>query len=503
MKDLFFCFCALVLSCLRLPVSADESRVDRPNVLFVICDDLNCDLGCYGHPQVKTPNLDRLAARGVRFEHAYCQYPLCGPSRASFMAGLYPDQTRIQTNQIYLRETLPDVQSMSQLFRRSGYVATRIGKIYHYNVPKHIGTGGHDDPFSWDRTINPSGRDKDDEHLIFSLKKGTFGATLSWLAADGADAEQTDGIAATEASALLKTCANQQKRFFLALGLFRPHTPYVAPKKYFDMYPADGIVVPKVPDGYFDTIPEPARKSVQRKKEQINLKPELAREAIRAYYASISFADAQIGRVLDTLESTGLAENTIVLFTSDHGYHMGEHGHYQKTTLFENAARVPLIMAGPGITATGKTAACPAEMLDFYPTLADLAGLKAPDYLSGISLAPALHDASARPREAALTQYLNGYSIRTVRYRYTEWGENGAQGKELYDHQSDPTEMKNLADDASRADTVKELSAKLHARIKDATKKPGKLKQNVLTGYRRYPQPRLPGAFRGDDSEAR
>ncbi|MDC0935392.1 sulfatase-like hydrolase/transferase, partial [Pirellulales bacterium] len=219
----------------------------KPNVLFLICDDLNCDLSCYGNPLVQSPNIDRLAQRGVRFEHAYCQFPLCGPSRASFMTGLYPDQNGVRQNAVYVREHLTHVQTMSQMFRNQGYFATRIGKIYHYSVPKHIGTGGHDDPFSWDLTINPRGRDKDDEDLIFSLEPGKFGGTLSWLAADGADEEQTDGIAATKAAELLKQYAEQDKRFFLAVGLYRPHTPYVAPKKYFDIYPTDRLNVPSVP----------------------------------------------------------------------------------------------------------------------------------------------------------------------------------------------------------------------------------------------------------------
>ena len=486
-----------------LAVAEEARSSDLPNVLFLICDDLNCDIGCYDHPLVQTPNIDRLAARGVRFERAYCQYPLCGPSRASFMTGLYPDQTHIRRNSIHLRQTLPNVQTMSQLFRRNGYYATRIGKIYHYNVPKHIGTGGHDDPYSWDRTINPSGRDKDDEHLIFSLRKGSYGGTLSWLAADGTDAEQTDGVAADEAVRLLEQYGKNKKRFYLAVGLYRPHTPYVAPKKYFDMYPAEDIVVPSVPDGYYETIPSPARRSVRRSKEQIDLIPELAREAIRAYYASITFADAQLGRVLDGLETNGLAENTIVLLTSDHGYHMGEHGHYQKTTLFENATRVPLIIAGPGVTAKGQATAALAEMVDFYPTLAELAGLEAPEYIKGVSLAPVLRDAAERPRTSAFTQYAEGYSIRTTQFRYTEWGEDGAKGRELYDHLNDPQELNNLAGNRDHQSTVDALAKVLRRRIAHARSAPGKLNQNKLTGSHNFPQPRLPGTIRGDKSGAR
>jgi choline-sulfatase len=463
----------------------DDTGTPKPNVLLLICDDLNCDLGCYGHPLVQTPNIDRLAERGVRFENAYCQYPLCGPSRASFMTGLYPDQTLVRRNAIYIREHVPNVQTMAQMFRNHGYFATRIGKIFHYNVPLHIGTSGHDDPYSWDYTINPRGRDRDDEDLIFSLRPGSFGGTLSWLAADGTDAEQTDGIAATDAVRLLQQYADEDRSFFLAVGLFRPHTPYVAPKKYFEMYPREKIVVPELPEGYLDTLPAPARLSITRKKEQVNLPDDLARQAIQAYYASITFADAQVGRVLDALDETGLAAHTIVLFTSDHGYHMGEHGHWQKTTLFENAARVPLIIAGPGTKAVGQTAETPAEMVDFYPTLAELCGLSAPKYVSGVSLAPVLTDPSATPRPSALTQYANGYSIRTPRFRYTEWGEEAAEGTELYDHQSDPQEMANLAGRAEHAETVKHLSNLLRQRIADARLHPEGIVQIHFDNRRR------------------
>ncbi len=467
--------------------AADADPAKR-NVLFLICDDLNCDLGCYGHPMVKSPNIDRLATRGVRFAHAYCQYPLCGPSRASFMSGLYPDQTLIRRNAIYIREHLPNVQTMSQMFRNQGYFATRIGKIYHYNVPKHIGTSGHDDPYSWNYTINPRGRDVDDEDLIFSLRPGSFGGTLSWLAADGTDEEQTDGIAATAAIGELEKYAKSGQPFFLAVGLFRPHTPYVAPKDYFEMYPTKKIVVPTVPDGYLETLPRPARASLTRKKDQVNLADDLARQAIQAYYASITFADAQVGRILDALKETGLADNTIVLFTSDHGYHMGEHGYWQKTTLFENAAHVPLIIAGPGTTAKGRTAKTPAEMVDFYPTLAELCALPAPKYLSGVSLAPALTSPDATPRSSAFTQYAGGYSIRTPRYRFTEWGENGEQGAELYDHDSDPEELVNLASRAEHADMVEQLSKTLRRRIDQAQTAPKGLKQIRFENRRRVPR---------------
>jgi choline-sulfatase len=460
---------------------------EKKNVVFLICDDLNCDLGSYGHPLVKTPNIDRLAEQGTRFDRAYCQYALCGPSRASFLTGLYPDQTLIHKNAIYIREHIPNVTTVSQMYRNNGFFATRIGKLYHYNVPKHIGTSGHDDPYSWNYTINPRGRDVEEESKIFTLKPGTFGATLSWLAAEGTDEEQTDGMIADAAVAELQRYHREDRPFFLAVGLFRPHTPYVAPKKYFDMYPLDQIVVPEVPEGYDKTIPEPALKSIRRKKEQINLADDLAKQAIQAYYATISFADAQVGKVLETLETTGLAKDTVVVFTSDHGYHMGEHGHWQKTTLFENATRVPLIISSPDQRDKGGVVTSPVEMVDIYPTLAELSGLEAPDFLSGVSLAASMDNSSVKPRESALSQYMQGYSIRTERFRYTEWGEKGAEGVELYGCQDDPEELKNLAHSGGEdfVGVISELSEKLHQRIAEANEAPEGIRQNRFQNERR------------------
>jgi len=482
---------AVLGSLLPSVVSSAETRIQssKPNVLFLICDDLNCDMSTYGHPTVQTPNMDRLAARGVRFESAHCQFPLCGPSRISFMTGMYPDQTLVHRNSVYVREHTPNVLTIPQVFRSAGYFATRVGKIYHYNVPRHVGTSGHDDPYSWNQVFNPRGRDKDEEHLIFSLRKNTFGGTLSWLAADGTDAEQTDGIAAAIAVERLRKHATEKTPFFMAVGLYRPHTPYVAPKKYFEMYPAKKIKVPQVPEGYYETLPKPAVDSITRKKDQINLSNDLAQQAIQAYYASITFADAQLGIILQALEETGLTENTIVVFTSDHGYHMGEHRHYQKTTLFENATRIPLVIAGPGVSETGKVAKGPVEMIDIYPTLTALAGLDTPAAVSGKSLVPMLADVSHSVRQAALTQFSSGYSIRTERYRYTHWGPDGSLGAELYDHQNDNAEMVNLANRPESSAVVKELSALLKSRIAQANVPPKGVRQIRFDDRRAVPQP--------------
>lgn len=449
----------------------------RPNVLFLIADDLNCDLECYGHPMVQSPNINALAASGLRFENAYCQYPLCGPSRASFMAGMYPDQTRIHKNAIRIREKIPNVKTLSQHFMAHGYRAERIGKIYHYNVPADIGNDGHDDPDSWQQVFNPRGRDKDDEPIIHSLVPGKFGGTLSWLAADGEDAEQTDAIGAAEAERRLAAFAKEGTPFFLAVGMYRPHTPYVAPKAYFELYDRNRIEVPGVPEGYLDRLPKPAQKALTRKKDQLNLPQETAREVIQAYYASITFMDAQVGRLLQALDRLGLAGNTIVVMTSDHGYHMGEHGYWQKTTLFENATHVPLILRVPGRGVPGQSTASPVEMLDLYPTLASLCGLPAPERQVGQDLSSLLEHPGLEPRRGALTQYDSGYSIRTARWRYTSWGEGGKDGEELYDHNRDPEELNNLAGQPSHRAVQEDLARYLQERVREANQVPKGLKQ--------------------------
>jgi len=468
---------------------------ERPNVLFLISDDLNNSLGCYGHPLVKTPNIDRLAARGVRFDRAYCQFPLCGPSRNSVLTGLYPNSTGILTNSQVFRQTIPKHVSLPQAFRQEGYFAARIGKLYHYGVPASIGTNGHDDPGSWELELNPAGSDRlEEESNIFTLTPGQFGGTLSWYASPKTDQYHTDGMQAENAEWLLKRCADKPDRpFFLGLGFFRPHTPYVSPKSYFDLYPvADMPLVQGVAEDQKD-LPKQALGSY--KKEQDKLTDDLRRQAVQAYFASISFMDAQVGRVLDSLKSLGLEEKTIVVMTSDHGYHLGEHGLWQKQSLFEESARVPLIIAAPGVSKAGGVAAAPVGLVDLYPTLAELAGVKTPANLQGQSLVPLLKDPAAAGRGWALSEVVRGggfnrmgaapavgddgkrifgYSLRTVRWRYTEWGE-GKEGRELYDHDADPRELTNLADSPAQAETVAALSLQLRDAVKGTFPANGKI----------------------------
>ena len=460
-------------------LSAPSFGADKMNVLFIVSDDLtNNTLGCYGSKVAKSPNIDKLAAKGVKFDRAYCQFPLCNPSRASFLTGLRPDATKVIENATQFRKNVPDAQSLGQTFQTGGYSVARVGKLYHYGVPGQIGTDGLDDKPSWQKTINPRGRDKDDEDkdLIFTLTpnakgSGRFGGSLSWHASEGDDAAQTDGKIADETIELLE--ANKDKPFFLACGFFRPHTPYVAPKKYFDMYPPDKLELPKVPDGHRAAGPAPAFGS--GKAEQDKMTDDLRRQALQAYYASTTFMDAQVGRVLAALEKLELSDKTIVVFISDHGYHLGEHGLWQKMSLFENSCRVPMIVYDPRAKGNGKVCARTVELVDLHSTLADLAGLPTPDgkdakvpKLDGKSVKPLLDDPGAKWDKPALTQVtrggakdaFQGYSVRTERYRYTEW-DGGKRGAQLFDYDTDPGELKNLAADPAHADVVKMMKALL------------------------------------------
>lgn len=452
-----------------LALAAPAAAADKLNVLFIVSDDLNNSLGCYGHPAAKSPNIDKLAARGVRFDRAYCQYPLCNPSRASFMTGRRPDTTGVLENQTNFRKNLADVKTLPQLFRDAGYYAERVGKIYHYGVPGQIGTNGLDDTASWEEDgsaefRNPKGRDKTDEGMVVQHtgNKGQLGAAISYLAADGTDEEHTDGLIATNVIKLLEQ--QKDKPFFLACGFFRPHVPCVAPKKYFDLHPQDKLSLPKEPD-HRSTVPAPALASVPR--PNYNLDPEKLTAFLQGYHASVSFMDAQVGRVLDALEQLKLADRTVVVFFGDHGWHHGEHGLWQKMSLFEESARVPLIICAPGAKGNGKASKRTVELVDVYPTLAELCGIDAKG-AQGKSLKPLLDDPAAKWDKPALTQVVRGpannrflgRSIRTERWRYTEWDE-GKKGAQLYDHDSDPKEYKNLAEDANHAAVVKGLQKRL------------------------------------------
>jgi len=443
--------------------AAPQAAEGRRNVLFIAVDDLNNDLGCYGHPLVRSPHVDRLAKRGVRFDRAYCQYPVCNPSRSSFLTGRYPEKTGVLSNAGDLRKALPDAVTLPQHFTKHGYFAARVGKLFHYGVPNQIGTDGADDKASWQKVVNPRGVDREVHDKIHTLEPGQFGGTLSWLKMETRDEEHTDGIGARAAVGLMEENhpAKTGKPFFLAVGFYRPHTPYVAPARWFDLYPLDKIQPEMERPGDRDDMPAPA---LRDRKGQRELTVEKRREIIQAYYASISHMDAQVGVLLDALDRLKLAENTVVVFVSDHGYHLGHKGLWQKGDLFEGSARVPLIVAAPGMKSAGRGTSAVTELVDLYPTLAELCGLPAPG-TPGTSLRPVLDDPSLPGKESAYTVTSVrgglGRTVRTARHRYTEWGDGGKDGVELYDYEKDPDEVTNLAKDAAHAKTLEAMKALL------------------------------------------
>ena len=460
-----------------------ENNPKKLNVLFIIADDLNCDIGVYGSSDVFTPNIDKLASQGVLFENAHVQYPLCGPSRVSLMTGLYPDQTKSKELRLYVRQTIPDVITLGQRFIMEKYNSIRVGKVYHYHNPRDIGTSGHDDHFTWDQTVNPYGRDKIEEYKLNKVKENFDGATLSWLESEGSDNEQTDGIGADETIEFLDKFSKSKENFFLAFGLYRPHIPFVAPKKYFDLYEKDNMTLPSNGDEFLKTISSPAAKSLRARKEQINLDNSTIKTVKEAYYSTTSFVDAQIGRVLDKLKETGLDKNTIVVFTSDHGYHLGEKGHWQKQSLYDRATRVPLIISGPGILSNKRIKNSPVELVDLYKTLMDLTGISTPEFVQGHSLKNILTSNSKPIRKSALSELrvysdgslAQGYSIKTNRYRLTRWLHKDERYLELYDHKYDFNENKNLVYEDNYSRVRDSLDIILTKRIEEAQNKPNGL----------------------------
>ncbi|WP_459555360.1 sulfatase [Lacunimicrobium album] len=471
----------MLLALVLMPLCAcaqEKEKGAKYNVLFLMCDDLNVDLGCYGHPIVKSPHIDALAKESVTFDHAYCQYPLCSPSRTSMLTGKRPDETRVYDLQLHFRKVLPDVVTLPQYFMGKGYTVSRIGKLYHYGVPGQIGTDGLDDPESWQSKFNPIGRDKADESQVFSFEPGKYGGTLSWLAAEGDDSEQTDGIAAAYACEWLEK--HRDEPFFLGCGFYRPHTPFVSPKKYFEMYPKEDLVLPKVPEGHDSRVPKFA--VANRKKYEAELTDEDRLNVLQAYYASISFADAQVGIVLNKLKELGLWDKTIVVLTSDHGYHMGEHHLWQKMSVFEKSARVPLLIHHPAFAKDQHAENSIVELLDLYPTLVDGCGYELPAGLSGTSLVPALRDPTKSAKNYAITRVnrgnnAQGFSLRTPQYRYTEWRTKDGIERELYDHSRDHDEYANLANEPTQKGVMDALSLQMNAILERQTIPPETLKK--------------------------
>ena len=462
----------LILAYLTLAIALTGLAEDRkPNVLFIMSDDLNTALSGFGHPQCKTPELDKLADAGVRFENMHCQYPVCGASRASIMSGLYPYANGTMGNVGTLRGSMPDVVTMSQIFRQNGYQVGRVSKIYHMRIPDEIidGTAESDDPHSWHETVNI----KAGEHNVPGKKtnwspKNDTSQNFLGVEATGGDLEHADGMAASHAIEFLKR--NKDNPFFLACGFVRPHVPLVAPTKYFDRYDRDAMIAPIVPANDLEDVPEIIR-GYKNNETTYGITPELHKGLLEAYYASVSYMDAQVGRLLDCLDELGLRENTIVVFTSDHGYMLGEHHKYQKQHLFEEATRVPFIISVPWLkNQHGQATQQITELVDLYPSVAQLAGLKAPNSLQGKSLVPLLTDpqTSAWKKDLAFTISRNGgESIRTHDWRFTQWG-FGSAGMELFDLKNDPGEFNNLASDPNYAEHLNKLKTQLEAKRVEA-----------------------------------
>jgi iduronate 2-sulfatase len=438
---------------------------NRLNVLFIAADDLRKDLGCYGDTLVRTPNLDRLASRGLVFNRAYCQQALCNPSRASLLTGRRVDALRLWDLRTHFRDTMPEVVTLPQHFKDNGYFTQNIGKIFHNWVHELQG-----DPVSWSvPAVMHFARHDSDTPVTDGPLPPNLAADSRCECRDVPDEAYFDGRVALLAVEALRERKAAGKPFFLAVGFWKPHAPFNAPKRYWDLYRREEVPLPRNPDWPRDAprvawhngrelLGEPARE----------LTPEAIREMRHGYLANISYLDAQIGKLLDELARLQLTDQTIIVFWSDHGFHLGEHSLWAKTSNFELDARVPLIIATPKTKTAGKTTESLAELMDLYPTLVELCGLPKVKGLEGVSLVPVLSSHRKSVRAAALTQHPRpayyqgapeamGYSVRTDRFRYTEW-RDWASGqiiaRELYDHRLDPHETRNIAGDPRRARDV-------------------------------------------------
>ncbi len=479
MRPPAFAFFVLLTLVTPMHLSAAEQKL---NVLFIIADDLRPDLGCYGARHTQSPNIDRLAARGMVFEHAYCQQAVCNPSRASVLSGCRPETTRVMANNTFLRPQMPDVVTLPQHFKNHGWHAASLGKVFH-----HSATEPGDDPQSWSEPSWYHGTPyrqwftRESDEFIKRLKKLPEGERPRIVrgppfeAADESDDVYPDGQTALKAIESLRRLKGQP--FFLAVGFVKPHLPFTCPQKYWDLYPAETT---KLPDNYAppQNVPAPALHNEYELRTYGGISAtgripdETARHLIRGYRACVSFMDAQVGRVLDELDRLGLRESTIVVLWGDHGYHLGENGLFTKMTNFELGTRAPLIVSVPGQKTAGQRSRALVELVDLFPTIAGIAGLPLPPHLEGTSFAPLLTDPAQPWKKAAFSQYLRpgkdrfmGCSVRTDRWRYTEWtnAKKESVGTELYDEESDPQENVNLASDPAQQAVITELAQQLHA----------------------------------------
>jgi iduronate 2-sulfatase len=468
-----------------LTASLYAADAKKPNVLFIAVDDLRPEINASGSKLIKTPNLDRIAARGTTFDRAYCQQAVCSPSRSSLMTGRRPDATRVWDLETHFRKALPDAITVAQHFKNHGYYSQSMGKIFH---------GGFDDAPSWSEPsqypkatpyASPEALKMIADPANIDKKGRARGPAVE--SADVPDDTFIDGKVARLAVATLAKLKQKEQPFFLAVGMAKPHLPFVAPKKYWDLYNPNDIYVPayqKLPAG----APEFVGHNNSELKSYADIPNEgaiddaTARHLRHGYYAAISYMDAQVGLILDALEKEGLVENTIIVLWGDHGWQLGEHGLWHKHTNFELAARAPLLISMPGQKAAGRKSASLAEFIDIYPTLADACGLPKPKDVDGVSLRPILDDADAKVRPVAISQYprsdagktLMGYSIRDDRWRLVLWRDrkdNSIHATELYDEANDPHETVNVATKAEHTEVIARLSQFLPPPIAPASSK--------------------------------
>jgi iduronate 2-sulfatase len=426
----------------------------RLNVLMIVADDLRDALGCYGNPTVKTPHLDALAGRGQRFDRAYVQYPVCGPSRTSFMTGWRPEQTRILGNSTFFRDVIPEVVTLPQALRQAGWYTAGYGKVFHSAGDRERWL---DTTYSWDDAREAVGIDERPALIAHRNLTGDKLKWCEWGVTTGEGENDPDYLTASAAIEAIDRAG--EKPWFIAVGFHRPHDPFFAPKPYFDLYPLASLTPHVDPPGQ-TTAPKLAFDPEMHELFK-RFTDQERREYLRAYYACTSFMDAQVGRVLQALDRRGLRDRTLVVFIGDNGFHLGEREWWNKVTLFEASCRVPLIMAGPGIS-DGASSRGLTELVDLYPTILDLCGVSPVQALAGTSLRPLLENPAAPGKAAAFSLVTRGKivgrSVRTARWRYTEW-DDGREGIELYDAIADPGEDHDLSRNPAHARTIASLRA--------------------------------------------
>ena len=467
----------LAAACVAAVGVGEAAPSEKPNVLFIAVDDLRPQLGCYGQPGMNSPGIDRLASRGVVFNRAYCMVPTCGASRASLMTGIRPARNRFVNYLTYAEKDAPGVTTLNTHFKNNGYYTMSLGKVFHH--PTDNDEGWSEKPW---RPSSPTYAKAEnaipDAHKREGRRRG-----MPFEAGDVADDFYRDGQLTGHALETLRGLTQKDQPFFLAVGYFKPHLPFVSPTPYWDRYDFQRVLLPdtyhrpkNAPDAAIHTWGE--LRAYARVPAKGPMEDEFARRLIQGYYACVSYTDAQIGRLLDEIDRLGIADDTIIVLWGDHGWNLGEHTLWCKHCCFETSMRAPLIVVAPMLQGvdTGATTDGLTEFIDIYPSLCDLAGLPQPEHLEGTSFVPLLKETDRPWKESAIGRYRQGDTIRTDRYRFTRYTDSG--GKEtarmLYDHRADPGEDNNVAEDPANAELVRRLTAELTAGMGKPTRTSGR-----------------------------